>query len=297
MGSLIILKIILIILLVILLAVLGIILIALLMPVRIGFGFVDGKLSYSVKYGLLNIIDSNGKGIVARLLNRSKKPKKKKADESSEEEITAPENDAPPTEEAAPICDTTVCDETESPEESPIHETSAETVTQTAEIDSNSMEEVLEQPDPTAEEAALVEEDKPMKKTLGEKVDFILRVWRSAKKPVRKIFKGFHFKDIMIELVIAHEDAYKCALRYGKVSGAVFNLLAFMRLVFTSKEKTVDVRAGFGMDKSRYDVSLRLWFMPMTAVISGAWFLLTYIFRIYLPDKRKLKKAERRSEV
>lgn len=285
MGSLIILKIILIILLVILLAVLGIILIALLMPVRIGFGFVDGKLSYSVKYGLLNIIDSNGKGIVARLLNRSKKPKKKKADESSEEEMTAP------------ICDTTVCDETESPEESPTIETSAETVTQAAEIDSNSTEEVTEQLDPAAEEAAPVEDDKPMKKTLGEKVDFILRVWRSAKKPVRKIFKGFHFKDIMIDLVIAHEDAYKCALRYGKVSGAVFNLLAFMRLVFTSKEKTVDVRAGFGMDKSRYDVSLRLWFMPMTAVISGAWFLLTYIFRIYLPDKRKLKKAERRSEV
>lgn len=297
MSSLIILKIILIILLVILLAVLGIILIALLMPVRIGFGFVDGKLSYSVKYGLLNIIDSNGKGIVARFLNRSKKPEKKKADESSEEETTAPENDALPAEEAAPICDTTVCDETESPEESPIQETTAETVTQAEEIDSNSTEEVSEQLGSAAEETSPVEDDKPMKKTLGEKVDFILRVWRSAKKPVRRIFKGFHFKDIMIDLVIAHEDAYKCALRYGKVSGAVFNLLAFMRLVFTSKEKTVDVRAGFGMDKSRYDVSLRLWFMPMTAVISGAWFLLTYIFRIYLPDKRKLKKAERRSEV
>lgn len=297
MSSLIILKIILIILLVILLAVLGIILIALLMPVRIGFGFVDGKLSYSVKYGLLNIIDSNGKGIVARFLNRSKKPEKKKVDESSEEETTAPENDALPAEEAAPICDTTVCAETESPEESPIQETTAETVTQAEEIDSNSTEEVSEQHDPDEEEAAPAEDDKPMKKTLGEKVDFILRVWRSAKKPVRRIFKGFHFKDIMIDLVIAHEDAYKCALRYGKVSGAVFNLLAFMRLVFTSKEKTVDVRAGFGMDKSRYDVSLRLWFMPMTAVISGAWFLLTYIFRIYLPDKRKLKKAERQSEV
>lgn len=134
------------------------------------------------------------------------------------------------------------------------------------------------------------------KKTVGE---MILDIWKCAKKPLCRLFKGFRFSKVYIDFVVANEDAYKCALNYGRVSGAVYNLLAFMRLVFTSKEKTVDITPGFGQEKSRWDVSFTLRFVPMTLVASGLWFLMTYIFRIYLPGRKmpgKKQKLSRKAE-
>lgn len=258
------------ILLIIILVILGTVLILLLMPVRVKFEFIGEKVNYHLKYGFLNIIDSSGGGLVSRLTKKrseSKKSENSKAEKSSAEDNSGNQAEKSEVSESAAEKDNV---ESSSPEEP--HENSA-------------AEEASDGSDSDAADTA------ETKKTLGEKVGFILEIWNSAKKPVRKIFKGFHFTDIMIDFVIADEDAYKCALKYGKISGAVFNLLAFMRLVFTSKEKTIDVRAGFGQEKSRWDAGVNVYFLPITAVISGIWFLITYIFRIYLPHKKSAKKS------
>ncbi|MDD6279849.1 MAG: hypothetical protein PUA81_08715 [Oscillospiraceae bacterium] len=259
------------ILLIIILVILGTVLILLLMPVRVKFEFIGEKVNYHLKYGFLNIIDSSGGGLVSRLTKKrseSKKSENSKAEKSSAEDNSGIQAEKSEVSESAAEKDNV---ESSSPEE-PQENSAAEEASSDG-SDSDAAD--------TAE----------TKKTLGEKVGFILEIWNSAKKPVRKIFKGFHFTDIMIDFVIADEDAYKCALKYGKISGAVFNLLAFMRLVFTSKEKTIDVRAGFGQEKSRWDAGVKVYFLPITAVISGIWFLITYIFRIYLPHKKSAKKS------
>ncbi|MCD8188244.1 MAG: hypothetical protein LUD57_06525 [Ruminococcus sp.] len=130
------------------------------------------------------------------------------------------------------------------------------------------------------------------KKTLGERVGLLMEIWGCAKHPLGKLLKGFHINDLYIDFLVAHEDAYKCALRYGKICGAVYNSIACMQNLFTVRFKTVDVECGFGKEKSRWDAGFNVRFLPVTAVIAGAWFLITYIFRLYLPEKRKNKKAK-----
>lgn len=264
------------ILLIIILVILGLILLMLLMPVRVSFGYIGGRVSYSLKLAFVNIIDSGGGGLLGKKREkksipdkskkRADKPEKKKssADISETEEKSSPakveEKDSPPPKE-----------ESEESSDETKDDKPADTETE-KDSDDN-------------------EADEEKGRSLGEKVDMLLGIWRCAKKPAAKIFKGFHFHDIMIDFVIANEDAYKCALNYGRISGAVYNLLAVMRLVFTSKEKTVDIKAGFAQEKSRWDISASVFFLPITAVISGIWFLITYIFRVYLPNRKNRKKS------
>ena len=145
-------------------------------------------------------------------------------------------------------------------------------------------------------------EEKPPKepKTLGEKLEALLDLWRAADRPVLKILKGVKLYELYIDFIIANEDAYKCALNYGRISGALFNLLGWLSVLFTVKLKTVDVNAGFALDKSRWDASVKVSFRLGTLVIAGIWFLITYIFRYFIPGKlqaKKLQKIRRKAEM
>ncbi|MCC8135196.1 MAG: hypothetical protein LIO40_00725 [Ruminococcus sp.] len=234
----------------ILLAILGIILLLLLMPVRVEFSFIGDKLKYSLKYSFVNIINSDGSGIIGGK-GRGGKPESKGS--SRKYEAPAPEAKAAQ-EEGKP-------------------DTEAESGG-----GSDSRNEA--------------ESEEKEKKTLGERVGLLMEIWGCAKHPLGKLLKGFHVNDLYIDFLVTHEDAYKCALRYGKICGAVYNSIACMQNLFTVRFKTVDVECGFGKEKSRWDAGFNVRFLPITAVIAGAWFLITYIFRLYLPEKRKNKKAK-----
>ncbi len=244
----------------ILLAVLGIILLLLILPVGADISFIGEKLSYKVKYAGINLLDSEGGGALSSLM-KEKSPKKEKKPKT-EKSRSAEENNAP-VQENTPTVET-------AGEENTAQETEGQSESET----------------PT-------EEKKP-KKTLGEKVGFVIDIWNSAKRPLGKILKGFHFSKLYIDFLVADEDAYKCALNYGRVCTVVYNVLSVFSRLFTVKFQTVDITAGFACSKSRWDISFSLRFRPITAVISGIWFLVTYIFRVFLPDlreKRKKKKA------
>lgn len=268
------------ILLFIILAVLGIIILALLMPVSVKFSFIGGKVAYKAKYSFINVIDSDGGGLVGKLMKKEKKPesgKKKKnkneADKAAEQSLS----DKPVEEKGQP----------ETSEQISAEEVNQETTAEAVKEESTSAEK-------TEGEAAT---EKKKKKSLGEIVELITGIWQSAKRPLRKIFKGFHFSDIYIDFLVADEDAYKCAINYGRICAVVYNGLSVMGRLFTTKLKTIDVECGFAQEKSRWDVSVKVWFIPMTAVIAGIWFLITYIFRIYLPNKIKNKKSAKKQKV
>ena len=137
------------------------------------------------------------------------------------------------------------------------------------------------------------------KKSLSDKVEFLVGIWESAQRPMLKIFKGFKLKDFYIDFIIADEDAYDCALKYGRYSTLIFNGIAFFSQLFTVRLKTIDVRPQFGVSKGRWDTSGKFSFRLGTVVIAGVWFLLTYAFRTFIPEKlrkRKMKKSAARQK-
>ena len=288
------------ILLIIVLVLLGMILLVMAMPIGADISYIDGKFTYRVRASFINIMDSDGKGIVGWIKKlkskpkkpkkpkpiKEKKPKKKKSvvndeayledfDFDSDDDIIVPETvgeDAVHADEAVETAVTAVPDKKGKKHRKKKKE---------EELPADPFEDVEDEPE---------EEEK---RSLGDWVELGMGVWESAQWPLLKIFKAFHFQDLYIDFVISDEDAYDCALKYGKYSGMVYNIIGFLSTVFTVRLKTVDIGCGFGLSKSKWDASCRIFFRAGSMVIAGLWFLITYLTRIFIPGKlRKMKRKK-----
>ncbi len=272
----------------ILLVILGIITVVFLIPIGGKVSFVEGKFSFEVFASFIPVINSEKKG----LLDKLKGMKRKKSDSEPSDSDWSEYDDITDDD----VTDDTVSDKTDEKTEITV---SDEVKSEEDETDSEILhkEDISEKKPEKDKKKSGKKKKQKSEKTPGDKVEFLLDIWRAADRPLIKIFKGFRFSDVYIDFVVANEDAYNCAVTYGAVSGAVYNLLAFIGTVFTIKFRTVDINAGFGLRESRWDASLKVDFRLGTVVIAGVWFLLTYIFRIFIPNKinqRKLKKINER---
>ncbi|MBR6622982.1 MAG: hypothetical protein IKK91_03665 [Ruminococcus sp.] len=301
------------ILLFILLAVLGVILLVLIMPVGGEVSFIGGKLKFKVKLWIINVMDSEGGGILGWLKKRKSKkkpskkkkpkPQKKKKSKKKKKSDTPPDIvfDTPAAEETSVQTeDTAVQQSTVSAVPASSEESSGSGQAQTGFYtsgDEANEPEVEASPDEETEETDGKKKKKKKKekekKSLDELVDMLVDIWGSAKNPLCLIFKAFKFSDLYIDFVIANEDAYKCALNYGRLSAVTYRGIAQMSRIFTVKLKTVDIQPAFGMKKGRYDAALKLHFRAGTFVIAGLWFLITFIFRVFIPGKIRKIKAKK----
>ncbi len=276
----------------IILALLGIVLLILILPISADFSFIGGKIQYGAKFAYIPVFNSKGTGIVNKLMKRKKKNKKP---DSEDEE---PTEEKPVSEESA-IPEETVSESMEEPMETPENtaveneETEAENVEAAEEAvetenvedsEDNSTPEKPIQPEPLEKPTNEVQEKK-------SKLEFILGLWEAADRPLLRIFKGIKISELYIDFFIANEDAYKCALNYGRISGAVYNLIAWLSVLFNVKLKTIDVNPLFAQKKSKWDVSLNISFSLITVVIAGIQFLIIYLFRVLIPSKIQSRKA------
>lgn len=263
----------------IILAVIGVILLILVIPASAEVSYIDKKFTYKISYGFINMYDSGGKGLALKFINK-RKNKKPDKDSDDADDFVMPEPDE-------------VFDNTEDEEitetESEITEEISETFEEkTVKADKKSKKK----PKKTKNTDKSEEKDS----RLDEKIELVLDLVRSADRPLLHICKGFRFSKIYIDFMIADEDAYKCALNYGRISGAVYNLLGYMATLFKVSYKTVDIFPDFKKKENRFDASVKCSFQLVTPLIAGIYFLIIYMFRFFIPQKmqeRKLKKAKK----
>ena len=148
-------------------------------------------------------------------------------------------------------------------------------------------EEFAEQTADEAAESAVSEKDK---KKLSETFNMIkVRIeqfkllWKDVKKLFTKLFKGIKISGLTIDFVISGGDACEAAVNYGKVSTAVYNGIALLKLMFRVSVKTVDIGCEFESGKSSYDCSANITLGLGTAV----GLLLGALFG-YLKNKQRL---------
>lgn len=283
----------------ILLAVLGIIVLILCLPIRGAVSYIDGKLTYSAHYSLILLYNSDKKGLVPLVMKwKKKRDEKKKAKEEAADAANAPEPYEPPPAETVsePPAESVTAPEEKPPQHA--MEVEPETADSPPTVDSF---DDIDEPFGEEEESSKKKKKKKDKppKTLSEKIEFVLDIVRAADRPILKIFKGVKVYELYIDFIIANEDAYKCALNYGRISGALYNIIAWMSVLFNVKLKTIDVNPGFAVDKPRWDAAGKIKFRPITAVIAGVGLLLTYLFRFFIPGillERKLRKAAARQK-
>lgn len=284
----------------IILALLGIVLLILILPISADFSFIGGKIGYGAKFAYIPVFNSKGTGIVNKLMKRKKKNKKP---DSEDEE---PTEEKPVSEESA-IPEDTVSESTEEPTETPEdtaaehEEAEAETVEAVEvteeEVETENTED--SEDNSTPEKPIQPEQPEPLEKPTNEvkekksKLEFILGLWEAADRPLLRIFKGIKISELYIDFFIANEDAYKCALNYGRISGAIYNLIAWLSVLFNVKLKTIDVNPLFAQKKGKWDISLKISFSLITVVIAGIQFLIIYLFRVFIPTKIQLKRKVR----
>lgn len=260
------------------LAVIGVILLILIIPASAEVSYIDKKFTYKISYGFMNMYDSGGKGLALKFINK-RKNKKPDKDSDDTDDFVIPEPDE-------------IFDNTEDEE---LTETESE---MTEEVTDTSEEKADSKPKKKKKSKSPKNKDKSAEKDsrLDEKIEFVLDLVRSSDRPLLHICKGFRFSKIYIDFMIADEDAYKCALNYGKISGTVYNLLGYMSTLFRVSYRTVDIFPNFKEKENRFDASVKCSFKLVTPIIAGIYFLIIYMFRFFIPQKmqeRKLKKSKK----
>lgn len=259
-----------------------VIVLALCLPATADVSFIDGKLEYKLNFSFLKILDSDGKGFLKRI--RKKKKKSVQEDFIDDYDIYEdfPETYDFDTEDIDEYDDIDIESDididAEIPDEPDEENVRSEKIRNIKEKKSDKPEN--DTPDDSGSEH----------KTIGDKIECLLDIWDIGGRPLLKVFRGFHVKNVFIDFIVANEDAYKCAMHYGNVCNVVYNGLAWLGEIFTLSYSTVDIQCGFSLKKSQWNASCKVSFRLYHLVIAGVWFLMTYIFKIFIPKKRKNKK-------
>lgn len=116
-----------------------------------------------------------------------------------------------------------------------------------------------------------VSAEKKQKEKLSEKLDKLSEliekikiIWGFSEKRLRKIFTHIYIENLMIDFVIAGEDACKTAVSYGTVNAAVYNCISLISSLFRTDIKSVDIACDFDGKKSLYNAAADITARPST---------------------------------
>lgn len=126
---------------------------------------------------------------------------------------------------------------------------------------------------------------------LSELIEKIKIIWGFSEKRLRRIFTHIYIENIMIDFVIAGEDACKTAVSYGTVSAAVYNGISLVSTLFHTGIKSVDISCNFDGNKPVYDAAADITARPSTllAAVLGIFggFIKNYKSIMGKSDKRQ----------
>ena len=129
---------------------------------------------------------------------------------------------------------------------------------------------------------------------LSELVEKIRVIWGFSEKQLRRIFTHIYIENLMIDFIIAGEDACRTAVSYGTVSAAVYNVIAVISTIFQTKVKSVDIACDFDRKKPVYDASANITSRPSTliAAVFGIFVGFAKNYKSIIGESNKRKSNE-----
>lgn len=225
--------------------------------------YYGGKLDFKVKYMWFTIFP----------LKPRKKPKRKRKKEAAEEQTADTKEN------------------TAEGQSADINENTAEN----AVSDSGENISVNETDTKNAEKKKLSEKLNENLDKIKDLIEKAKLVWSASQKGLKRIFRHIYLDDLVIDFIVADEDAYKAAISYGTVSAVTYNAISAVRLLFPITVKTVDIICDFDRKTSVYDGEVKITVRPST-LISAAFSILLGLVKVYYKLKVKNNtKAETES--
>ncbi|NLK70505.1 MAG: DUF2953 domain-containing protein [Clostridiales bacterium] len=240
-------------LLAILLALAVIILILCFCPLTFFISYIDGELNYKLKYLMFNIVTSDEKKH-----NKRKAKHNKKRDKLIEKQENSIKDDG-----SDENRDLTL----KKDKEYRIKKSKRAAKKQSLKSKINSF--------------------KDDKVELLEKIKLIKDLIYASKKGIKRILKGIYIKDIFIDFTISDEDAYECAMKYGKMNILVYNVLGFLSSYFKVSKKSIAILCRFNEKDSIYNFSFNVKLKLGTAIVSVLGMILTFFVNNIRSEKEE----------
>ncbi|MFA5659512.1 MAG: hypothetical protein WC900_09555 [Oscillospiraceae bacterium] len=136
------------------------------------------------------------------------------------------------------------------------------------------------------------------KKSFCEKLEQFKDIWKKiklyspiAKKALKRLVKAIRIYDVDIFLAVANDDAYECAMKYGKINIIVYNVITLISLIFRVKVKRVFIESRFNSSKGDYSLKLTVKVRPSTLIAIGFCGLVNFLY-VTLKHRKELKKIK-----
>ncbi len=112
-----------------------------------------------------------------------------------------------------------------------------------------------------------------------------------AKKAFKRLVKAIRIRKLKLNLAVADEDAYECAMKYGKINIAVYNTLGIISNVFNTKVDKINVLSKFNSNNTEYDFYCEIKIRPSTIIA-----ICMIIFVNFIYTNKKLRKSNKKNK-
>lgn len=105
----------------------------------------------------------------------------------------------------------------------------------------------------------------------------VIQLVRNSGESIKYFLGHVSVTDIYVNIVVAEEDAYECAMTYAKVNILLYNILGFLQSRIKVRKKSVSTDILFNSDKSVYDISFKAKVTIGTIVVTFVKLIINFL--------------------
>lgn len=219
---------------IVLLIILIILAIIIYLPVCLDVKYIDGKLSYRVSYAFITFYP--------------KKPKKNKSKKTKNMNVKNNSKKSKDNKSSGEFSKTLNKDKSDISNNNDIQK----------DIPINEDKSATKSSDTPKKEDKSIESDNNSDSNFLDSINMVLDIFKTIKVTLGKFIKSFRVTNLYINFKIANQDAYDCALNFGKMNILVYNILAYLDRNFKVKKKSINIEPKYNSSESVYDISFKV---------------------------------------
>ena len=137
---------------------------------------------------------------------------------------------------------------------------------------------------PTGKSAKKKSEKSGSKLTLKDIFELVKLVWDSLNTPLKRVLKATRITGFRLNVIVGGDDAAKTAIKFGAVSAAAGNALAFLDGCFTLKKPDFNITCDFMSEETIAECEFTAKLTPIAALAFLFWLLGRFV-KNYLTRK------------
>ncbi len=94
---------------------------------------------------------------------------------------------------------------------------------------------------------------------------------------LKRFVKTVKIKKLYVKIDVADEDAYECAIKFGKINSLVYSALALSQELFKVNVKKIEINSNFNQPKTEFDINFRVKIRPSAVIIVALRTLINFV--------------------